>query len=211
MTLRHRIVALSTATALTGAFAILPATAASAAPTKAPASLSAAKPAPSAMTLPVQGTDQLGRAFQGQITSLSTSTQNGKLMASGIMRTTDPATGQTVDAPFTTQITDITGSTRGASQSTSALAPAVAIPSGCNVLNLQLAPIQLNLLGLVVTIPNPVVVDITAVPGAGNLLGNLLCSVTHLLDQGGGLSNLLNGLLGAVSNLLNNLLGRLGL
>ena len=40
---------------------------------------------------------------------------------------------------------------------------------------------------------------ITAVPGAGNLLGNLLCAVAGLLDGntlGNGLANLLNRLLG---------------
>jgi hypothetical protein len=42
--------------------------------------------------------------------------------------------------------------------------------------------------------------NITAQPGPGNLLGNLLCAVTHLLDNGNSsaiqnLLNLLNGLL----------------
>ncbi|HKB13041.1 MAG TPA: hypothetical protein VKD69_20395 [Vicinamibacterales bacterium] len=43
---------------------------------------------------------------------------------------------------------------------------------------------------------------ITAVPGAGNLLGNLLCDVASLLDNGGLLANLLNSL----SNTLNQIL-----
>jgi hypothetical protein len=38
-------------------------------------------------------------------------------------------------------------------------------------------------LGLVVTVPNHTVLDITAVGGAGNLLGNLLCAVANLLNQ----------------------------
>jgi len=48
---------------------------------------------------------------------------------------------------------------------------------------------------------------ITAVPGAGNLLGNLLCGVAGLLDgsTGGGLSGLLQNL----SGLLNQILGAL--
>jgi hypothetical protein len=44
-----------------------------------------------------------------------------------------------------------------------------------------------------------VVLDITAQSGPGNLLGNLLCAVTHLLDSnasGNALSNLLNQILG---------------
>ncbi len=69
-------------------------------------------------------------------------------------------------------------------------------PPACNILNLVLGPLHLNLLGLVVDL-NQVVLNVTAQPGAGNLLGNLLCGIT----------NLLNGLaIGPVlANLLNNL------
>jgi hypothetical protein len=52
-------------------------------------------------------------------------------------------------------------------------------------------------LGLVVDLA-PVHLDNTAVPGAGNLRGNLLCSVAGLLDHNspaGGLAALLNRLL----------------
>jgi hypothetical protein len=78
----------------------------------------------------------------------------------------------------------------------------IPIPSGCNVLHLVLGPLQLNLLGLVVTIPDPVTVDITAVPGGG-LLGDLLCAVANLL---GGID--LNAILTSVlTNLLNQVLG----
>jgi hypothetical protein len=74
---------------------------------------------------------------------------------------------------------------------------------GCEVLDLVLGPIDLNLLGLVVHL-DQVHLNITAVPGAGNLLGNLLCAVAGLLD-GTGLGNL-----GTVlTNLLNALLGLL--
>jgi hypothetical protein len=46
---------------------------------------------------------------------------------------------------------------------------------------LTLGPLDLNLLGLQVHLDR-VVLDITAQSGPGNLLGNLLCSVAHLLD-----------------------------
>jgi hypothetical protein len=79
---------------------------------------------------------------------------------------------------------------------------------GCAILNLDLGPIDLNLLGLQVVLDNceggPVEVDITAEPGPGNLLGNLLCGITNLLN--GGLN--LGGLNRLVSN-LNRLLDRL--
>lgn len=51
----------------------------------------------------------------------------------------------------------------------------------CKILNLTLGPLHLNLLGLVVNL-NKVHLTITAVRGPGNLLGNLLCAVAHLLD-----------------------------
>ena len=51
----------------------------------------------------------------------------------------------------------------------------------CQILNLTLGPLHLNLLGLVVNL-NRVHLKITAVRGPGNLLGNLLCAVAHLLD-----------------------------
>jgi hypothetical protein len=71
----------------------------------------------------------------------------------------------------------------------------------CDVLNLVLGPLDLNLLGLVVHL-DQVVLDITAQTGAGNLLGNLLCAITGLLDGGGPLAS--------VVALLNQLLGILG-
>ena len=64
--------------------------------------------------------------------------------------------------------------------------------------------ININLLGLVVTL-NQVTLNITAVPGAGNLLGNLLCAVVGLLN-GGGLGGLTS-----IAALLNEILAALGL
>ena len=59
----------------------------------------------------------------------------------------------------------------------------------CDVLDLFLGPLKLDLLGLVVEL-DPVILKITAVAGAGNLLGNLLCALTGLLD-GGSLAGIL--------------------
>jgi hypothetical protein len=72
----------------------------------------------------------------------------------------------------------------------------------CQILHLVLGPLDLNLLGLKVHLDR-VVLDITAESGSGNLLGNLLCAVAHLLDSGntGGLTQLVN--------LLNQILGSL--
>ena len=94
---------------------------------------------------------------------------------------------------------------RGTAQLTQQATPAqIAQQATCQILNLTLAPLTLNLLGLVVEIPNPVVLNIFAVQGAGNLLGNLLCAITGLLDGTGPIGQLvaaLNNLIGALSNL----------
>jgi len=60
---------------------------------------------------------------------------------------------------------------------------------GCTLLNLVLGPLDLNLLGLRIqlygeTTEDPVTITITAVPGPGNLLGNLLCGISGLIDRG---------------------------
>ena len=86
---------------------------------------------------------------------------------------------------------------------------AVAQAAGsCSILHLDLGPLHLDLLGLVVDL-NEVVLDITAQPGNGNLLGNLLCGITNLLN-GFNRGGILQGALAnALTNLLNSLLGAL--
>jgi hypothetical protein len=73
----------------------------------------------------------------------------------------------------------------------------------CDILFLDLGPLHLDLLGLTVDL-SQIVLDINAVPGAGNLLGNLLCAIAGLLDPNGLLSNLIGGLT-QLLNLLNQL------
>lgn len=77
--------------------------------------------------------------------------------------------------------------------------------AACDILNLVLGPLDLNILGLQVSLQR-VVLDIVAVAGAGQLLGNLLCAVAGLLDGGP-----LAGLLGQLSTLLNQILAALNL
>ena len=123
--------------------------------------------------------------FAGTFTPTKFSVVNGVLEATGLVKGT---------------MTDATGSTLGTVSQTATIpvdrtdAAAVA---GCGILNLTLGPLNLNLLGLVVTL-NQVHLTITAVPGVGNLLGNLLCAVANLLNGTGSLSviaALLNGIL----------------
>jgi hypothetical protein len=89
----------------------------------------------------------------------------------------------------------------GAHMQRSAMAAQAA---SCNILHLELGPLDLNLLGLAVHL-DKVVLDITANSGPGNLLGNLLCAVAHLLDN---TSPTLTDLL-QLSSLLNRIIGLL--
>jgi hypothetical protein len=86
----------------------------------------------------------------------------------------------------------------------------------CPILDLQLGPITLDLLGLVVE-TSPICLKITAYDGGG-LLGDLLCSISDLLNGGALLPDILgttlttvqlNTLLGGLENLLNAALGNL--
>jgi hypothetical protein len=87
--------------------------------------------------------------------------------------------------------------------------PLVVPAQSCPILNLVLGPLDLNLLGLVVTL-NQIHLNITAQGGNGNLLGNLLCAVANLLNGGGGgLGATLTNLLNAITNVLNGILAGL--
>ena len=87
--------------------------------------------------------------------------------------------------------------------------------ASCQILHLVLGPINLNLLGLQVTLGGgpqanqPIVLDITAVRGPNNLLGNLLCDLTGALNNSGALSALAADLQ-QLATTLNSLVGLLG-
>jgi hypothetical protein len=156
------------------------------------AAAAAAKKAASDVTSNVTGTfknsDGAG-TFAGTFTPKKFSVVNGTLEATG---------------PLTGTLTNADGSTVGTVDETATMpvntAAAAADPASCGILNLVLGPLNLNLLGLVVTL-NQVHLNITAVPGVGNLLGNLLCDVANLLNGGGSLSE--------ISTLLNEILALL--
>lgn len=72
----------------------------------------------------------------------------------------------------------------------------------CSVLNLELGPISVDLLGLYID-TSPICLDITAIRGGG-LLGNLLCGLAGTpLDQITSLVPLQNGLVGLLNDVLN--------
>ena len=91
---------------------------------------------------------------------------------------------------ITGTVTNAAGATVGAIAQTITLS-LITINATCDILHLELGPIDLNLLGLVVHV-DKIVIDIDAQSGAGNLLGNLLCAVANLLNANGPLSQLVN-------------------
>lgn len=169
---------------------------------------SAAKPGAAAVNVPVTGTvtngvNQVG-TFTGSYTVNRVVNDGGQLAAlatvSGTI--TNTATGLTQNVPATA----VTLPLAAASGGSGVVAQQAA---SCEILDLTLGPLDLDLLGLVVHL-DTVHLNITAEPGQGNLLGNLLCAVAGLLDPptgggGGGLGGLLNGIVA----LLNQILGQL--
>ena len=81
------------------------------------------------------------------------------------------------------------------------------LPAGnaCPILALDLGPINLPILGLVVR-TNQIQLRIDAVQGPGNLLGNLLCGLTGLLNPATGGTGVANTPLGQLAQILNALL-----
>lgn len=74
----------------------------------------------------------------------------------------------------------------------------------CDILFLDLGPLFLDVLGLQVDL-SQITLDITAVRGPGNLLGNLLCAVAGLLDGftlDAALQNILENILDVINQLL---------
>lgn len=151
----------------------------------------AKKPGSTTGSLPVTGTLSDGGSFTGEISNLKASVDKttGDLQVSGVLNGTATEADGTV-----TQITDQAFTTTAT----------ITQPGGsCQILDLDLGPIHLDLLGLVVDL-NAIHLDVTAVPGAGNLLGNLLCAVAGLLDNTGA------GATNGIANLLNQIFSLLG-
>ena len=135
--------------------------------------------------IPIAGTLANGGAFAGTFNLQNFAVQNGQLVAVG-----------TLSGTLTGALGNVIGTV---SNVTTTLA--VTASGTCQILHLELGPLDLNLLGLQVHL-NRVVLDITAQSGPGNLLGNLLCSIAHLLDNPG-------NLLGAIVAQLNQIIARL--
>lgn len=142
----------------------------------------AAKP-PTSVVLPVTGAiANGGGSFAGTLDVNKIVSQNGQLTAVGTLSGT---------------LTDSVGNLIGTVTNVPVSIPVTQAAGSCEILNLVLGPLDLNLLGLVVHL-DTVHLNITAQQGSGNLLGNLLCAVAGLLDNQNstsGLAHLLNRIL----------------
>jgi len=140
--------------------------------------------APTTMIEDVTGT-LTGGTFAGTVQITEFALQNGELVVSGVangVATVGGVATNIVNQAFTTSATLVSPN------------------QVCDILFLDLGPLFLDVLGLTVDL-SQIVLDINAVPGPGNLLGNLLCAVVNLLN-GGNISGLLNLL-----DLINRILG----
>jgi hypothetical protein len=158
----------------------------------------------------VHGVTRAGATFSGRFTPTRFVRRPHHILARGtLVGTFTRVTGRKVHIDRHVSMwvvkTDFVGKrTSSAAAASPSMAAQAAAAGSCQIVDLVLGPLDLNLLGVVVHLDR-VHLNITAQTGPGNLLGNLLCAVAGLLD---GVP--LTGLLGRVTQLLNRILGALG-
>jgi hypothetical protein len=120
----------------------------------------------------LNGATKSGKKFKGSYTiDRFARSKSGKLVAVGTVR--GRLAGRSV------RKSNVKVPARLVKPATAAQIPPT--PGACQILNLTLQPIDLNLLGLRVR-TSRIDVRIEGVRGPGNLLGNLLCGITGILD-----------------------------
>jgi hypothetical protein len=148
----------------------------------------------------IRGTTSTGERVTGTFVPLHFVKRHGKVKARGLVQgVVHHADGST--STFAALRSIRVRSVNGVPATAGRVAAAART---CGILHLVLGPLDLDLLGLQVHL-NRVVLNIDAVTGPGNLLGNLLCAVAGLLDGG------LGGQLGDLTTLLNRILRLLNL
>jgi hypothetical protein len=154
--------------------------------------------------LPVFGTAGTS-AFTGNLSITELTLGNGGLLATG--KVTGFLNRQRISQSFTGIPVALFAEGANASSSAEHITPQQLSPDEpfvCDILFLDLAPLSLNLLGLQLDLAE-VVLDLDALSGPGNLVGNLLCAVTGLLDAvdlGVLFSGIIESLLDAINGLL---------
>jgi hypothetical protein len=177
--------------------------------------------APKALVLPITGMGSGGVTFNGTVAVQRFVQRKGQVFAIGAVSgsVSGPAgpIGTSIFLPVAFKVTVGSGPTarieRGLIHPASLSRPdygarvMLAQASTCGVLHLDLASVNLNLLGVVVT-TTPVTIDING--DSGGPLGNLVCAVLTTVNTVVGVVNLLNSILGLVTGLLGGLTGGLG-
>ena len=143
-----------------------------------------------AKRVPITGTAKNGKKFKGTFTIDRFARRNGKVVAVGTLK------GKLKHRTVTRRNVRIPVSLPDAQA-----AQIPPTPGACQILNLTLQPIDLNLLGLRVR-TSRIDLRVEGVPGAGNLLGNLLCGILGILDP----DTLSSTPLGQLVQILNALL-----
>ena len=140
-------------------------------------------PAAGGVSIPVTGTTTRGGKFTGAFNVKQFSVVNDQIVAVGTLTgTIQNSVGNVIGTALKTVSMIVTF--KGAS---------------CDILHLELGPLDLDLLGLQVHL-DKIVLDIDADP-TGGLLGTLLCAVANLLNAGGPLADIV-GLLNQILDLL---------
>jgi hypothetical protein len=171
------------------------------------------KPRGEALTFPVAGPMKNAAGavvanFAGtmNVTQFGFDEATRQLMVTGVLNgTATYVDGTTAPATITNQIVTTTATLTKGSEVSSTSSVYQFAAASCGILALDLGPLHLDLLGLVVDL-NEVILNITGATGAGNLLGNLLCALTGLLDGVGAFTAIVN-LLNSINDILSGIGG----
>jgi hypothetical protein len=186
-------------------------------------------PSPGALTLPLAGTivDSASRPqglFSGTVTINRFASQNGELVAVGIVRgTVTNLAGQVVKTGLDTVLLPVSTGLRTVGLAIPPSAEPRLVPvslaqatsgrfilaqaQSCGILHLEIGGTAVNLLGLMVNL-SPITLDISG--DAAGPLGALVCEIVALLGTAADIVGLLNDLLGLLTGLLGGVLGGLG-
>jgi hypothetical protein len=186
-----------------------------------------APPAPKAVTLPASGTFAKGGEFSGQITINKFEERDGKIFAIGFATGVLSRGGHALGSAVVGEVRWPVAVRVGGQVLASGLVTETARPTNvawptdsgsafrmrtvqaetCQVVDLALGPVNLDVLGVQVAL-SPVTFNLSGV--SGTPLGDLVCSVSDLIGNVAGLVNLLNSVLGLLTGLLGGLTGGLG-
>jgi hypothetical protein len=186
-------------------------------------------PAPGALTLPLAGTivDIANRPqglFSGTLTINRFASQNGELVAVGIVRgTVTNLAGQAVKTGLDTVVLPVSTGLRTVGLAIPPSAEPRLVPvslaqatsgrlilaqaQSCGILHLEIGGTAVNLLGLMVNL-SPITLDISG--DSAGPLGALVCEIVALLGTAANIVGLLNDLLGLLTGLLGGVVGGLG-